>query len=98
MRIETATHEIVWDGRCVWVNDDTGCCIGRFTRMGVDVHKTGPDQLETGQQCLDCFHDADPRKSWNRFVVSMRAHHAIDIPADAKPDFCRAEVPTSMKQ
>ena len=43
--------EICWDGRTVWVNDQSGCCIGRFSALGVDVHRTGEQQIATGQQC-----------------------------------------------
>lgn len=80
-------HEVIWDGRCVWINDETGCCIGRFTRRGVDVHKTGPEQLATRTQCLDCFHDVDPVDAWDRFVQSMRKHHSVSVPEAAKPGF-----------
>lgn len=87
LTLETDTYQIEWDGRCVWINDNTGCCIGRFTRNGVDVHRTGPEQVGTGQQCLDCFNDADPSLAWSRFVDSMRVHHRVEIPAGAKPSF-----------
>ncbi len=69
------------------VNDHTGCCIGRFSKMGVDVHKAGPDQVATGIQCLDCFHGGDPRELWDRFVISMRNHHGVEVPPGAKPAF-----------
>jgi hypothetical protein len=83
----TPKHQILWDGRCVWVNDETGCCIGRFTRRGVDVHKTGPEQIATGTQCLDCFHDVEPAHAWDRFVQSMLQHHGVSVPAAARPEF-----------
>ena len=83
----SSKHEIIWDGRSVWVNDETGCCIGRFTRRGVDVHKTGPDQVATGIQCLDCFHDVEPAHAWDRFVRSMKLHHGVSVPVSARPGF-----------
>lgn len=83
----TPQFEITWDGRCVWINDQTGCCIGRFTPRGVDVHKTGPEQLASGTQCLDCFDDAEPARAWERFVRSMQQHHGVTVPDTAKPGF-----------
>lgn len=83
----TPEFETTWDGRCVWVNDHTGRSIGRFTPRGVDVHKTGPEQLASGTQCLDCFDDAEPARAWDKFVRSMQQHHGVTIPDTAKPGF-----------
>jgi hypothetical protein len=51
--IETET-EITTDGKTVWVNDSQGCCIGRFSKHGIDVHHGIETQMEIGKQCLDC--------------------------------------------
>lgn len=79
--------EILWNGSTVWVNDTFGCCIGRFSALGVDVHRSGEEQMVSGQQCLDCVHDLDPREAWSRFLQSMEIHHGVRIPTAAKPDF-----------
>jgi len=79
--------EIESDGRVVWVNDPTGCCIGRFSKNGVDVHRTGPEQVELGTQCLDCFHEGNPAEQWDRFVSSMKTHHGVDVSARHRPKF-----------
>ena len=76
--------EIDFDGNTVWVNDDTGCCIGRLGRLGVDVHKTGPQQMLGGSQCLDC-HSPPIEQMWDYFKNSMLAHHSVEIPEAAKP-------------
>lgn len=81
------TTEILWDGKTVWANDSSGCCIGRFGIRGVDVHKSGADQLESNSQCLDCIHDLPPDAAWSRFVASMRTHHGVEIPEVARPTF-----------
>jgi len=80
-------YEILWDERTVWVNDETGCCIGRFSRFGVDVHKTGDEQMSSGSQCLDCIHDLPHPEAWDRFVASMQTHHGVAVPMEAKPAF-----------
>jgi hypothetical protein len=79
--------QILWDGRMVWVNDLSGCCIGRFSARGVDVHRSGPEQMETGLECLDCVQDLVPTQAWKRFRTSMEVHHGVRVPASAKPDF-----------
>lgn len=76
--------EVLWDGRTVWVNDATGCCIGRLSRFGVDVHRSGPEQVEDGQQCLDCVH-LPPVLAWPRFILSMAQHHGVLVPEEARP-------------
>jgi hypothetical protein len=81
--------EIIWSPTTVWVNDDSGCCIGRFSPVGVDVHKTGAEQEAGGEQCLDCITGLPPQASWDRFVGSMLKHHDVVIPAEAKPSFVR---------
>ena len=41
-------YKIETDGTTVWVNSETGMCIGRFGRNGVDVHRDFEAQLELG--------------------------------------------------
>lgn len=75
------------DGRTVWVNDATGCCIGRFSKMGVDVHNTGVQQLMGGKQCLDCIHEGEPAALWERFRGSMLIHHKVNVPEEFRPKY-----------
>ena len=50
--------EIRSDRTTVWVNSGvTGACIGRFGRMGIDIHKEIlPEQELDGTECLSCSH------------------------------------------
>jgi len=77
------------DGRTVWVNAHDGSCIGRFSKFGVDVHRTAEDQLKGMPQCLDCGKEETPRASWDRFVHSMMVHHGVVVGAEHMPDFVR---------
>lgn len=75
--------EIESDGTTVWVNTDI--CLGRFGRMGVDIHH-GAEGQKQGLHCLDCFvRTASLDEDWNRFKASMLAHHAIQISDNFKP-------------
>ncbi len=60
------------NGRTVWVNAGDGCCVGRFSQAGVDVHHGARVQVETGRECVDCTHERPTAADWQRFVASMR--------------------------
>lgn len=45
-------HEILTGANAVWVNDATGHCIGRFGRLGIDVHHPANQAL------------AEPSQAW----------------------------------
>lgn len=69
--------EIQSDGRTCWVNAPSGDCIGRWSPLGTDVHRTVSEQMEGRPQCLDC----EPHASWERFRESMATHYGVDVPA-----------------
>lgn len=79
----------------VWVNDQNGCCIGRFGRLGVDVHYTvDPETLEHVDKhgnpmhgvCADCA--AVPGlEGWERFKASMLEVHDVVVTDDHKPEW-----------
>lgn len=60
------------NGQVVWVNAGDGCCVGRFSRAGVDVHHGAREQIETGRECVDCTHERPTAADWDRFVLAMR--------------------------
>lgn len=84
---EPHNFEVLGDGRTVWVNSPVGICVGRFTKMGVDVHVDFEKQVQ-GEHCLDCFkHQGDFVTSWQRFVSSMNRHYGVSIPENLKPSY-----------
>lgn len=86
-------NEVAWDGRTVWVNSgEDGMSLGRFSRFGIDVHKTTKEQLRTGTQCLACSHgngDSMKLSDWSRFRELMAKHHQTHIPEEATPRYLR---------
>ena len=80
------------DGRTVWVNDNTGCCVGRLSPVGIDVHRTGPDQLKHGTQCLDCAHDVPKAEMWAYFVKSMADNRQVTILAEFQPEWSKDQL------
>jgi len=87
MRQVSPPHEIRSAVSAVWVNDDTGHCIGRFGRLGIDVHYPVAAQLEHGDQCLACSHGRTGEEDWQRFRALMLEHHGVDVPDTARPGF-----------
>lgn len=79
-------HEIISDGRVVWVNAANGCCLARFSKNGIDVHHDLKGQ-ETGIQCLDCAPGPTDLAAWRQFQLSVLRYHGIDVDDSYKPKF-----------
>ena len=79
--------QIDFDGATVWVNAPDGSCVGRFSRFGIDVHRTVAEQTATGEQCIECTHECPTPSEWDRFIELMRTHYTVQVPAVAKPKF-----------
>ncbi len=73
----------------VWVNTAT-YCIGRFGRMGIDIHRDLGAQTDGQGECLLCTHGAVSEADWDAFVAGMLEHHGVTVPASAKPDWWSA--------
>ena len=72
-------------GDIVWVNSGIdGSCIGRFSKKhGMDVHRTGTEQLAGKGECLYCTHSPGTQEDWAHFVELMKRHYNIDVPINA---------------
>lgn len=75
-------HEILSDGVTVWVNSDKGYCLGRFGRMGIDVHRPPGD---TKGECLYCTHAPVTARDWKMFKTQMKRHHNVVVTDQDKP-------------
>jgi hypothetical protein len=73
------SYEIDSDGRTVWVNGFDGCCWGRFSRYGIDVHHKGAAQVTLGTQCLECVGGPMEPHHWEQFKDAMMRHHAVVV-------------------
>ena len=79
-------HEVIWDGRNVWVNSGVdGSSIGRFGMGGVDVHRSVSEQIETGTECLDCIR-ANGLDGFRYFQASVLKHYGVSVPDEALPN------------
>lgn len=66
------------DGTTVWV-DVGSYTVGRFGKMGIDVHTATADGY------LHCTHEPTTREDWRSFVTSMAFHHDVTIPDEYMP-------------
>lgn len=67
----------------VWVNSSLdGSCIGRFSKkFGMDVHKTGTQQMNGEGECIHCTHTPGTKEDWHEFCRLMAHHYDVGIPS-----------------
>jgi hypothetical protein len=82
-------HQVSGDGKTVWVDDNMGGCIARFSKHGIDIHATTEQQIETGLPCLFCTHVVPGPSDWDLFVKKVRELHGVKILKSFMPDFIK---------
>ncbi len=90
--VEVMDNEIKSDGRTVWVNSgEDGTNLARFSKMGIDIHKTSEQQIATGKQCIDCKPGPTSYSDWKGFKQTMLDIYKIKISNKHMPDFLEKE-------
>ena len=79
------TYELTWDGNTVWVNGSDGSNLGRFGRLGYDIHKTGAEQVETGKVCIFCTHAKTTMADWGVWRAKITEFSGLAVPDAARP-------------
>ena len=69
----------------IWVNSATGC-VGRFGRMGVDIHRE-PMAQQDGSECLCCTHGPVTETNWRLFQTEMKRHYGVVIADSLRPSW-----------
>jgi len=67
--------------------------LARFSAVGIDVHKTGAEQLLSDDSCLACSHrGGDPMNfsDWRKFQTLMEKHHSVKVPDEVMPSYLQA--------
>ena len=71
------------DGTRLWVNGPDGSAVGRFSkRFGIDVHRSGTEQIGGSGACLFCTHAKAGPVDWQRFLAAVQEHYGLAIKAD----------------
>jgi hypothetical protein len=74
-------YQIDSDGRTVWVNGPI--LLGRFSKLGIDVHQDGHcvgDSCSVGPCTLN---------DWRTFQQKIRDMHGIEVPDKHMPEYLR---------
>lgn len=68
----------------IWVHSTTdGSTVGRFGRMGIDLHNTVTEQMAGLPECRLCTHGKPSVADWNMFRSRVLEWFGLDVPADA---------------
>lgn len=67
----------------LWIHASDGSTVGRFGRMGVDLHTTISEQLEGKPQCRLCTHGRPTKEDWRLFRDKAYEWWGVVVPEDA---------------
>lgn len=67
----------------VWIHASDGSTVGRFGRMGVDLHNTITEMMQGMPQCRLCTHSKPSAQDWQLFRDKAKEWWGVDVPADA---------------
>lgn len=70
-------------GDCVWVHATDGSTVGRFGRMGIDLHNSLTDQIAGMPECRLCTHGQPTVADWDLFRGRVLEWFGIDVPTTA---------------
>ncbi len=67
----------------VWIHASDGSTVGRFGRMGVDLHNCLTDQLAGASECRLCTHQRPSMADWELFRSKVLEWWGVKVPEDA---------------
>lgn len=68
----------------VWIHSlQDGGTVGRFGRMGVDLHNSFTDILQGAPECRLCTHGQPTREDWETFRSRSLEWWGVEVPEDA---------------
>lgn len=67
----------------VWLQASDGSTVGRFGRMGIDLHNTITEQLAGLPECRLCTHGQTTPEDWQLFREKALEWWGIDVPDNA---------------
>ncbi|MFT6904200.1 MAG: hypothetical protein ACJAS1_000850 [Oleiphilaceae bacterium] len=68
----------------VWIHSfDDGSTVGRFGRMGVDIHNSVTEQLNGASECRLCTHGKVTRSDWDLFREKALEFWQVNVSDDA---------------
>lgn len=67
----------------VWIHASDGSTVGRFGRMGVDLHNTVKEQIAGAPQCRLCTHGRPTQQDWEAFRSKAKEWWNVEVPESA---------------
>jgi hypothetical protein len=67
----------------VWIHSSDGSTVGRFGKMGVDLHNTVTEQLNGKPECRLCTHSKVSQADWDLLRDKALTWWGITVPEDA---------------
>ena len=67
----------------VWVHASDGSTVGRFGKMGIDIHTSVTEQMEGSPQCDLCTHGLVTAEDWHTFRKEAFSRWGTKIPQNA---------------
>lgn len=67
----------------VWIHSSDGSTVGRFGRLGIDLHNTVTEQLAGQLECRLCTHGQPTAAEWALFRELALDWWGVDVPLDA---------------
>lgn len=78
-------YEVEWalNKNTVWIHASDGSTVGRFSKMGIDLHNTVSEQMNGAPECRLCTHSQATIADWNLFREKAKEWWNVNIPDDA---------------
>lgn len=67
----------------VWIHSSDGSTVGRFGKLGIDLHNTVTEQLAGAPECRLCTHGKPTKAEWNIFISRAKEWWNVDVDYDA---------------
>lgn len=67
----------------VWIHASDGSTVGRFGRMGIDLHNTVTEQMHGMPECRLCTHGKPSKGDWALFREKAMEWWGVEISTDA---------------
>lgn len=67
----------------VWIHSSDGSTVGRFGRMGIDLHNTSTEQAQGSPECRLCTHGRPTLAEWRLFCQKALEWWGVTVPEDA---------------
>jgi hypothetical protein len=78
-------YQVEWSrlNDAVWIHASDGSTVGRFGKMGVDLHNTVTEQMQGAPECRLCTHGRPSVKEWDLFREKAAEWWGVSVPKKA---------------